>query len=123
MTDKVEEAAAKAAATDSGVAEGAQSVANAVKRMADAAVEAATKVKSKPAQAFQFFGGKQDRFEIQGDGFSTNGTVKVNGQQAKTTEWGNERIVGQMPEGVKAGQVVVEVAVDADNVQRGTFTV
>ncbi len=117
-------AADKAQVEKAGATSGAESVAEAVKRVADAAVAEVKKTGPKqPAQSFTFSGAaERGRFEIRGKGFSTNGTVKINGAQVQTTEWGDSLIVGKVPEGVKAGAVTVEVAVDSDTKQVGSFT-
>lgn len=100
--------------------EGAASVAEAVKRVADAAVKEIQNVKPEKAQDFSFTGSLNGRFTIRGKGFSTNGNVKFNGLQAQTNEWGDNFIAGKVPDGVKAGQVRVDVY--GGHVQSGTFT-
>ena len=101
---------------------GATSVAEAVKRVADAAVAAVQKVEPVTEQPFLFVGAANGRFTIRGSGFSAGGVVRINGQQAETLEWGNTLIVGRVPGAVRAGKVTVEVAVDRQTVQKGTFT-
>jgi membrane protein involved in colicin uptake len=116
-------AAEKAAVSKTAATEGATSVAEAVKRVADAAVAEVQKSAIVPAQDFLFAGSVGGRFTVRGKGFSTNGTVKVNGHQAVTTEWGDAFIDGRVPDAVKAGTVTVEVAVDRDTVKKGVFKI
>lgn len=113
----------RAAAQRAGAQEGAQSVAEAVKRVADAAVAEVQKSKTVPGQDFLFTGTAGGRFAVRGKGFGPSGTLKIGGHQALTDEWGNERIAGKVPEQVKAGDVVVEVLVDSSTTQRGTFRI
>lgn len=102
---------------------GATSVAEAVKRVADAAVAEVQKVQPLATQDFVFEGTERGRFTIRGKGFSTNGTVRINGVQAKAPEWGDQFIAGSVPDGVRGGTVTVEVAVDEQTKQRGTFKI
>lgn len=99
-------------------ATGAQSVAEAVKRVADAAVAEVQRTAPVRAGDFLIAGSAGSRFEIRGAGFSTGGTVTVNGRLVHTTGWGATRIEGVLPDGVKPGDEVV-VIVDADTQQRG----
>lgn len=117
------QAADKAAAEKAGAVGAATSVADAVKRVADAAV-AEVKKTDAPSHgpSFTFVGNEQGRFTIQGKGFGANGTVRINGQQARTVEWGDWRIIGRVPDNVKGGQVTVEVVVDEQTKQTGAFT-
>ena len=105
--------------TESAVS-GATSVAEAVKRVADAAVDAVKEAKPSLVQDFIFTGNERGAFSIQGKGFSTNGTVKINGHQATTTAWGNEFIAGKVPDGVTSGDATVEVLAGG-KVLKGTF--
>lgn len=98
-----------------GSAAGEVAVADAVKCVADAAVAEVTKTAPEVAGDFIITG--SPRFEIRGAGFSTGGTVSVNGKQAHTTGWGSMKIEGVLPEGAKPGDVV-EVIVDKDTRQR-----
>ena len=116
-------AAEKASVEKKAAVDAATSVADAVKRVADAAVSAVQKTEAAPAQDFTVAGNDRGGFTIRGKGFSSSGVVKINGHQATTIEWGDALIVGRMPDGVKAGTVTVEVAVDQNTVQRGTFKV
>lgn len=109
----------KAQAQKAGSVEGAQSVAEAVKRVADAAVAAVHKSSvSSVASDFTVTGSGGGRFTIDGKGFSTGGTVTVGGKPVKTVGWGSTRIEGEFPEGVQPGQIVV-VHVDAETTQTG----
>ena len=105
-TDKV---AADKTRNDAAV-EGATSVADAVKRFSDAVV-ADLKTKNMRPYDGDFdvatsskAGG---RIELRGEGFGTNGTLKVGGHQVKTTEWGSQHIIGNLPADVKNGDAVV----------------
>lgn len=106
-----EKAAAEGAAT---------SVAEAVKRVADAAVAAVQKVEPAAKTDFRFTGRQGGAFTITGDGFGAGGTVKVNGVQAKVTAWGDEHIEGTLANAV-SGNANVEVIIDDKTIQRGTF--
>lgn len=109
------EAQKKAAAV-----EGAQSVAQAVQRVADAAVAEVQKVKPQDHGDFTFSGTPGARFQIIGNGFGPSGTVRVNGVQVETLFWNTQRITGNLPADAKSsGSVEVHVAVD--KVLRGTF--
>lgn len=124
--DKKAADAAKAEASRAGANEAAQSVADAVKRVADAAVAEVQKTTPVAQQDFSFDsrpGVPTGRFTIRGKGFSSGGTVLIGGAQALTTEWGNEYIAGRMPEGVKTGPISVEVVVDSATRQTGAFRV
>lgn len=115
-------AAEKAASDKAAADEAAKSVAEAVKRVADAAVAAVQKTEPKKAQDFVFSGARNGRFTIRGKGFSVNGTVRINGIQADTNAWGDDRIEGHVPSDVKAGAVTVEV-LGGHPAQRGSFTI
>lgn len=99
-------------------ATGAQSVAEAVKRVADAAVAEVQRTAPELAGDFVIVGTAGSKFQIRGAGFSTGGTVTVNGKMAHTTGWGATRIEGTLPDGAKRGDVVV-VTIDKDTQQRG----
>ena len=103
--------------------EGAQSVADAVKRVADAAVAEVSKVKvEEEGSDFTFAGTPGGRFVITAPGygrFSTNGTVKLNGQQLHAFAWSSGRIQGNLPADAKPGDV--EVAVDDKTKFTGKF--
>lgn len=116
-------AADKAAAHRDGAVEGARSVAEAVRRVADAAVAAVQNVQ--PAHTdreFQASGSAGGTFELNGPQgiFSSGGTVTLNGQQVHTTEWSTTRIVGRLPQGVKSGDIVVHI--DDKTSRRGYLT-
>ena len=115
--------AEKASVSQAAAIEAAQSVADAVKRVADAAVAEVQKTAPVAQQDFSFTGSPGGKFTIRGTGFSGGGTLTINGVQALTNEWGNEYIAGKMPEGVKAGQVAVEVIIDSTTRQRGSFKI
>lgn len=90
-------------------ATGAQAVADAVKRVADAAVAEVNKVAPEQDYDFKIVGAPGSTFRIDGAGFSTGGTVLFGGVAAKTTGWGATRIDGTIPAGAKTGEVVVWV--------------
>lgn len=99
----------KPAATAS---EGAASVAEAVKRVADAAVAEVNKVKTdEPVGDFTFTGTLGGRFTASAPTarFSTGGTVKLNGAQLHTFGWSALQIEGSLPADAKPGEVVVEI--------------
>jgi hypothetical protein len=114
-------AADKSAATKDGAVEGAASVADAVKRVADAAVAEVqkTKVAELPGD-FHFTGTPGGRFRADGQGFGSSGVIRVAGQQVQTTGWGSTHIEGTLPADVKSGEVTVHV--DENTVQRGHFS-
>lgn len=103
---------------------GAQAVADAVKRVADAAVAEIAKVKpasDKPSD-FLATGVAGGRFMLDGPvgTFGPSGTVKLNGAQLQTREWSSQRVVGDLPQGAKSG--TIEVYVDANTVRRSYLT-
>lgn len=121
MTTTDKAAADRAAAHKGAAVEGAASVAEAVRRVADAAVAEVQKSNLGPAPEFQFTGTIGGKFYIKGDGFSSGGTVKVNGVQCKTHGWGAQNIDGWLPAELKAGTATVEVIVDESTRKQGTF--
>lgn len=46
-------------------------------------------------------------FTIKGEGFGTNGTVRMGDVQVATTRWGNNDIRGEMPLGIEEGTEVI----------------
>lgn len=101
-------------------AEAATSVADAVKRVADAAVAEVQKSRATGGDGdFIFSGTPGGRFRIDGPvgSFSTNGTVKLNGVQLHTRAWSSMRIEGDLPAGSQPGEVTV--AIDEKTVRRG----
>ena len=104
----------KARATHVGAQEGATSVAEAVKRVADAAVAEIQKVNSgeKPElSAVGSAGGKVtvERLITEAS-FGTSGTLKIGGHQIHTRDWSTQRIVGDLPANVASGaEVIVQV--------------
>jgi hypothetical protein len=91
---------------------GAQSVADAVKRVADAAV--AEVHKTTPVAEVEFIAHSTGKgFELVGFGgaksFSSNGTVKLNGAQLYVREWGTTRIIGDLPADARSGEIVVHI--------------
>ena len=92
--------------------EAARSVAEAVTRVADAAVAEVSKTKVEEDDSdFVFVGTPGGHFHISGPWgkFSTNGTVLLNGQQLHAYAWSSGRIDGNLPADAKAGDVVVVV--------------
>jgi hypothetical protein len=106
---------------DTNAVQGASAVADAVKRIADEAVNAIKKVPGEPVPDMIVDATSNGGFTIRGKGFSTNGTVTFDGQQAKTTGWGDTHIEGIVPAGVKSGEVVVHV--DDRTTRKGTFKI
>ena len=88
---------------------GAAAVAEAVKRVADAAVAEVNKVAPEKEYDFRIVGGPGGKFRIDGAGFSTGGSVLFGGVAAKTTSWGSTKIEGAIPPGAKTGEVIVWV--------------
>ena len=95
-------------------AQGAESVAQAVKKFADAAVQA---VQVSPLAMvegdFRASGSPGGSLEIvahHGNKLGSSGTVTVAGKQAQTTEWSVDRIFGKTPAEAKSeDEVVVHV--------------
>ena len=113
----------KARAVHKSEVSGAQSVAEAVKRVADGAVAAAQRAgQSGPVVGnFVVSGSPGGRFTIRGDGFTGSGTVSLNGVQLVTDEWGGQLIRGKLPADAKSGEVVVRI--DEKTEQRGYLRV
>lgn len=87
---------------------GAEAVAEAVKKAADAAVVGARSARGAAASGdFVVSGNAGGRFTIRGNGFTASGTVTLNGKQLNTTAWGNEQIEGHLPADAKSGEIVV----------------
>lgn len=123
---ETEEANRKAAltekrkATQEGSVEGARSVAEAVRKVADAAVAEIQKQPVGQIPELIFTGTPGGRFTIYGAGnLGPSGTVKVNGADQHTREWSTSRIVGDLAAGTQPG--TVEVHVDDKTVRRGEF--
>jgi len=109
-----------AAARDSASREAASSVAEAVKRVADAAVAEVQKNPSKVEGGdFTFSGSPGGRFTIRGNNLGSSGTVKLGNRQLNTREWGTFFIHGDLPSDAKPGEVTV--ALDSDTIRRGIF--
>lgn len=100
---------------------GAQSVADAVKRVADAAVAEVHKVG--PTKSYGDFplvtGRPGGRFVIRGSGFGPGGSVHVGKSQANILSWSTQEIVGTLPTDAKDGEIVVHV--DDTVKRRGQF--
>jgi len=120
-----EQARVRAEQQKAGAVEGATSVAEAVRRVADAAVAAVQKAPVTGASSdFHVTGtpGGSIQLDASSTGaFGASGTVKLNGAQIHTREWSSQRIVGDLPAGSTSG--MVEVALDADTIRRGYLTV
>jgi hypothetical protein len=116
-----DEAAKKAHEQNVASVEGARSVADAVKRVADAAVMAAANVKAEPAPELIATGMPGGKLTIVGSGFSSSGTVLINGVAVATTGWGATRIEGRLPADAQSGEVVVWV--DPQTQRRGYLTI
>lgn len=113
QTEEKAKADAQAAVETAAARKGAEAVAEAVKRVADQAVEAAKVQAVKSSFEFLITGSPGGRFEIRGlgnpHGFGANGTVLIGGKGQQTFEWGNDYIRGRLDADVKSGEVVVWV--------------
>jgi hypothetical protein len=109
-----EEKKAKAAKDAAGATEGARTVAEAVDKVAKAAVAELAKDRRTPDEIV-FAGSPGGTFEITDalSRFGSGGTVKINGVQALTNGWGASRIEGLMPEGA-ADKGKVEILVSTE---------
>lgn len=114
-------AADKATTEKSAFLAGAEAVAAAVNKVADAAVN---EIKKTPATdvkpdlvASGVAGGK---IRIIGTGFGSSGTVLLNGMGVRTNGWSTTSIEGVLPADAKSG--VLEVVVDPETVRRGYLT-
>lgn len=108
------------AAHDTSV-EGARSVADAVRRVADAAVAELQKRPIAGPEGNFVFSASASRFRIRGNGLGTNGTVKIGNQQLNVRAWGTTEIEGDMPANVpQSGEVVVHI--DDKTTQRAHYT-
>lgn len=85
----------------------AQSVADAVKKVADAAVAEISKTKTAPQGDFQVTGVVGGKFHIYGNGFRASGSVLLNGVSIPTVGWSNEHIEGRLPADAKSGPITV----------------
>lgn len=56
---------------------------------------------------------------IEGSGFTTDGTVKISGQEATVVSWQDDQIVVEVPEGLAAGVLPVTVTTDAGSCTEG----
>ena len=87
---------------------GAQAVADAVAKVATAAVAEVQKTKFAPEDnRIVITGTPGGRFELRGDGFGSSGSLLIGGKQARTTAWGTMRIEGWLPEGITDGDELV----------------
>jgi hypothetical protein len=118
--DKAKSEAQDKAAT-AAAKQGAAAVADAVKRVADEAVNAAVVATVKSAFDFVITGQPGGRFECFGKGnpvgFSSSGSVLIGGVAQHTDEWGNTYIRGKLDENVKSGEVIVQI--DAETKRQG----
>ena len=100
----------KAKTEHAAASSGAKAVADAVTRVANAAVEAAEKAAPTGVIGdFVITGTPGGKFEIRGKGFSDSGGVLVNGRGQKTFEWGDTYIRGQLDSDVTSGEVVIPI--------------
>lgn len=92
---------------------GAEAVADAVKKVADAAVAQARGANvGESVGDFIITGTPGGRFEMRsktGPIFSSAGTVHINGKPQVTHEWGADYIRGRLDPDVKSGEVVVQI--------------
>jgi hypothetical protein len=105
---------------------GAQAVAESVKRVADAAVDAAKSQGPSgiPPGDFIVTGHPGGKFELRaksGPIFSSGGSVFVNGKKQHTDEWGADYIRGKLDADVTSGEVTVPI--DEKTVRRGYLKV
>lgn len=100
---------------------GAQAVADAVRKVADAAVSAvhATELRASGPSDFVFVGSPGGKFRINGRNLGTGGVVRLNGVQLNTVGWGATNIEGTLPGGAQPGQVTVEI--DSQTTQTGQY--
>jgi len=101
-----------------GAANGARAVADAVNRVADAAVSEIRKGRSGPVYDF-ITTGHGTSFRLRGDGFTAGGSVLIGGRPATILAWGDENIEGTVPDGVSEGEV--EVIIDDKTKKRGFY--
>ncbi len=131
MADEKHAAAAQKKAEDTrfeaakhkAAVEGARTVAEAVSKLADAAVEEVQKVKAVEKGEFVASGVPGGKFKIvstSGKIFSSSGTVLLNGKQLFTKHWNVEEIIGNLPEDAKAGEIVVWI--DPETQRKGTLS-
>jgi len=102
--------------------EGAHSVAEAVKRVADAAVAEIAKVVPQDNDLdFSFSGKRGGLFVAEGPigTFGTSGTIKLAGMQLHTTSWSTQRIEGRLPSEAVSGEVLVYV--DEKTIRKSRF--
>ena len=95
---------------------GAQAVADAVTKVANAAVESAKASAGKTNPDVIVTGTPGGKFEIRGDGFSSGGSVLIGGVAQETYEWGAQYIRGKLNANVKSGEVVVQIDKDTKRV-------
>lgn len=90
---------------------GARAVADAVTKVAHAAVEGASAAAARGSVAYDFgvTGQPGSTFEIHGKGFSTGGSVFLNGRRLHTDEWGDTYIRGRLDTDAMSGEVVIPV--------------
>jgi len=91
--------------------EAAQSVAQAVQKVADAAVAEIRKTPA-PGKAYDFVvvGTPGGRFEARSaNRFSSSGTILLGGHALQTNEWGASFIAGTLPPDAKAGDAIVDI--------------
>lgn len=103
---------------------GAQAVADAVSKVAAAAVDAARSQSTGDDLDFVTSGAPGGTFHLRaktGPIFSDSGSVFVNGKPQKTLEWGATYIRGVLDADVKSGEVTVPI--DAQTVRRGYLKV
>ena len=100
--------------------EGAQSVADAVRKVADAAVaEIQKRPTAGPQYDFDFIGTPGGTFRIYGTNLGASGTAKLAGRQLNTTWWGTQYVEGALPSDAQSGEVTVDLGDDI--VRRGYF--
>ena len=106
----------KAEAEKTAAVTGAQAVADAVNKVAAAAVDAAKTAAGKTIPDVIVTGTPGGKFEIRGDGFSSGGSVLIGGVAQQTYEWGAQYIRGKLDANVVSGDVVVQIDKDTKRV-------
>lgn len=105
--------------------EGARSVADAVTKLANAAVIEVQKGNRTPAPEIVATGTPGGRFKIRSvragtTAFGASGSVLLNGKAVETTGWSSMQIEGKLPSDAKSGEIVVWV--DPETQHKGYLT-
>lgn len=119
-TKEKDDAARRAQQENAAQLEGARSVVDAIKSVADDALAQAARVKSGPKPELTAAGTVGGKITVIGEGFGPSGTLFLNGAVVKTNGWSTRRIEGTLPADARSGEVVVWV--DPDTQRRGYLT-